>query len=125
MAIYSIITSHIFRDDIDLSNSIEMQVNHLREHIARLQDKGLLKAAIDIANQVLNLTRQYWGKYNIEFIRSLDKMIELLDKSGKYDKAEKYAMQILLIRRKLVGQQHLDFALAVYILALLIGYAQT
>jgi tetratricopeptide (TPR) repeat protein len=82
----------------------------LFQNIDELYRQGKYQDAIPLAQQLLQLDQQEFGKESVETATGLNNLAELYRLSGDYTKAEPLCSEALRIRRRVLGNEALDTA---------------
>lgn len=99
----------------------EEDLASLDARIAELYEQGDYAAAMEVAEQAVNLAERKFGRDALETTTSLDNLAGLCKAQGRYDRAEALLKRALSICEKVLGTDHPDTAVSLNNLAGLYG----
>lgn len=83
------------------------EITQLNRQFIQMYRQGRYAEAINIANQVLELARRYFGEDHTEFASSLVNLAAIHQALGNYNEAEPLLKQALEIRKRVLSSDHL------------------
>lgn len=90
-----------------MRESAVREITQLNRQFIQLYRQGRYTEAMNIANQVLELARRYFGEEHTEFASSLVNLAAIHQALGNYNEAEPLLKQALEIRKRVLSSDHL------------------
>ncbi|WP_157199044.1 tetratricopeptide repeat protein, partial [Methanolacinia paynteri] len=89
---------------------IERKIQELNQEFLRLNQDDKYDTAVEIAIQIVKLSRKYYGEEHPDYATSLNNLAGVYNSMGNYSAAEPLLRQSMEIRRKTLGEEHPDYA---------------